>query len=96
METTIITTSPSNGTDNNSTIIYKKSSSGLSTGAICGIAIPSVVALLGVVAFVSLFKGGVVAVPSIAAASSVPPANFIDTTLAKFNVQELPILSVWI
>ncbi len=92
---TVPTSTPSttiSGGGSNSTepVFYKSSSSGLSTGAICAIAIPCIAGLLGVAAAAALFKGGAVAAPAIAA-PSLPAPNFIDTSLAKFNVvQEIP------
>ena len=68
----------------------KKSSSGLSTGAICAIAIPTIAALLGVAAAAALCKGGSVATPAFTP-PTLPPPNYIDTSLDKFNVvHELP------
>ena len=67
-----------------------KSSSGLSTGGILAIAIPAGVALLGVAAAAALCKGGVPPQPTFTP-PSLPPPNFIDTSLDKFNVvPELP------
>ena len=76
----------------NGTIIYTKSSSRLSTGAICGIIIPCVAALLGITLAAALYKGSAVASSVGAEVPSNIAPNFIDTSLGKFNVvQELPI-----
>ena len=92
------TTIPINGTSTttsgNSSIIFqpKSSSSGLSAGAICAIAIPCGVALLGAIAAAFLCKGGAATppVPQIVA-PSIPPPNFIETSLDKINViPEIP------
>lgn len=74
----------------NSSYQPKKSSSGLSTGAICAIAIPTIAALLGAAAAAALCKGGSVATPAFTP-PTLPPPNYIDTSLDKFNVvHELP------
>lgn len=79
--------------DGNRTIddnVPKKSSSGLSTGAICAIAIPTIAALLGVAAAAALCKGGSIPTPTFTP-PTLPPPNYIDTSLDKFNVvHELP------
>lgn len=68
----------------------KSSSSGLSTGAICAIAIPCVAALIGVAAVAALCKGSAAA-PQVPIQTLPPPSNYIDTSLDKFNaVQEIP------
>ena len=91
--TSVITSSTIEETDSsgNSTINYqKKSSSGLSTGAICGIVIPCCAALIGVAAAAALCKGGTPTAPVFT--PSIPPMNYIDTSLDKFNVvQQVPI-----
>lgn len=70
--------------------VPKKSSSGLSTGAICAIAIPTIAALLGVAAAAALCKGGSIPTPTFTP-PTLPPPNYIDTSLDKFNVvHELP------
>ena len=70
--------------------VPKKSSSGLSTGAICAIAIPTIAALLGVAAAAALCKGGSIPTPTFTP-PTLPPPNYIDTSLDKFNVvRELP------
>ena len=82
------TTSPYS--QNSTTLDNQKSSSGLSTGAICAIAIPTIAALLGVAAAAAFCKGGVPPQPTFTP-PSLPPPNFIDTSLDKFNVvPELP------
>ena len=79
--------------DGNRTIddnVPNKSSSGLSTGAICAIAIPTIAALLGVAAAAALCKGGSIPTPTFTP-PTLPPPNYIDTSLDKFNVvHELP------
>ena len=79
--------------DGNRTIdddVPKKSSSGLSTGAICAIAIPTIAALLGAAAAAALCKGGSIPTPTFTP-PTLPPPNYIDTSLDKFNVvHELP------
>jgi hypothetical protein len=83
------TQSDSTKYDNSTTWNRKSSSSGLSTGAICAIAIPCVAALIGVAAAAALCKGS--AAPQIPIQTSPPPINYIDTSLDKFNaVQEIP------
>ena len=91
IDTSEVTSSPTssiNGTNNDAH--HHKSSSGLSVGAICAIAIPTIAALLGVAAAAALCKGGAVA-PPVFTPPALPPPNYIDTSLEKFNVvHELP------
>ena len=86
--------SSKNETISNGPIIPKKSSSGLSTGAICAIAIPTIAALLGVAAAAALFSGAASA-PELASgftAPALPKPNYIDTSLAKFKIpDQVPI-----
>ena len=83
--------SSKNETINNGPIIPKKSSSGLSTGAICAIAIPTIAALLGVAAVAALFNGAATPVAGFTA-PSLPEPNFIDTSLTKFQIpNQIPI-----
>ena len=90
-ETTDTTTSYN---ASNSTIPVQSSSSGLSTGAICAIAIPCIAGLLGVAAAAALCKGGAISTPALTP-PTLPPANYIDTSIAQFNVpQETPIQPV--
>jgi hypothetical protein len=80
--TSITTNLPS--TNNTVIPVSKKSSSGLSTGAICGIAIPCIAALLGVAAAAAFVKGGAIAsTPAVGALTtpSLPDPKFIDTSL---------------
>ena len=64
----------------NGTIIYRKKSSSLSTGAICGIIIPCVVALLGIAVASALFKGILShSQLQLHLPSNITP-NFIDTS----------------
>ena len=91
--TTPTTTIKDNG-GNSTNAIIKKSSSGLSTGTICAIAIPCIAALLGAAIAASLLKGGSAASPAIGAAlnSSLPPPNIISNSIDKLNViDEIPI-----
>lgn len=83
-------------TDNgNVTALFpdEQSSSGLSAGAICAIAIPCIAALVGVAAAAAILGGGsAAAAPALASVPySLPPAQFIDTSVAKLGVvQEIP------
>ena len=84
-----------NSTDNNGTNIpmfTKKSSSGLSAGAICAIIIPTIAALLAAAAIAALCKGASAPVTAPFAATTIPEPHFIDTSVAKFNaVKEIPV-----
>ena len=55
---TIPTIDTTSNASNHTIILNKKSSSGLSAGAICGIVIPCVATLLGVSVAAALIKGG--------------------------------------
>ena len=87
-------TSDTSSTGNQTIYNNEGKSSGLSTGAICAIAIPSIAALLGVAAAATLLKGGAVATPALAPAygSSLPPPNYVNTSLENFNVPQQPII----
>ena len=90
---TVTTTPVSNASNatalNNSTYFYRsKSSSGLSTGEICAIAMPLTSAVIGIVA-ACLLKGGAAPIPQ-KMAPSLPPSNFIETSVAKMNIPEFP------
>ena len=86
VETTRVTSAPINTTGD---IVRRKSSSGLSAGAICAIAIPTIAALLGAAAAAALCKGG--AAPPVFTPPALPPPNIIDTSLEQFNVvQQIP------
>jgi hypothetical protein len=75
----------------NEPIIRRQNNSGLSTGAICAIAIPTIAALLGVAAVAALFNGAATPVTGFTA-PSLPEPNYIDTSLSKFNIiNEMPI-----
>ena len=75
-----------------SLILSAKSSSGLSAGAICAIIIPAIAALLAVAAISALCRGASAPVAAPFAATSLPPPNIIDTSVAKFNaVKEIPV-----
>ena len=84
-------TTPSHNTSGNTSNIIpviKKSSSGLSTGAICAIVIPCIAALLAVAIAAALLKGAP-AVGHIASSSLTP---IIDSSVAKFNaVDSIPM-----
>ena len=86
-------TSSSRNETINVPMFQKKSSSGLSAGAICAIIIPTIAALLAVAAISALCKGATA--PPVAApfaATTLPEPHFIDTSVAKFNaVQEIPV-----
>jgi hypothetical protein len=89
--------STTDGTDTgdyNSTVI-PHSGSGLSTGGIIGIAIPCIAALVGVGAAAAILGGsGAATAPVLAnpAVASLPPPNYIDTSMAKLAVpQEIPV-----
>jgi len=83
--------------DYNSTnsTVTPHSGSGLSTGGIIGIAIPCIAALVGVGAAAAILGGsGAAAAPVLAnpAVASLPPPNYIDTSMAKLAVpQEIPV-----
>jgi hypothetical protein len=85
-------TTPSHNTSGNTSNIIpviKKSSSGLSTGAICAIVIPCIAALLAVAIAAALLKGAP-AVGHIASSSLTP---IIEESVAKFNaaVDSIPM-----
>ena len=72
-----------------------KKSSGLSAGGICAIAIPCIAALVGVGAAAAILGGGASAgvAPVLAnPVASIPPPNYIDTSMAKLAVPtEIPV-----
>ena len=76
-------------------ITSRPSKSGLSSGAICAIAIPTIAALLGVAAVAAFFSGAGAAAGAAApafTAPSLPEPTYIDTSLAKFNIpNEIPV-----
>ena len=82
-------------TDYGNLTVMPHSGSGLSTGGIIGIAIPCIAALVGVGAAAAILGGsGAAAAPVLAnpALTSLPPPNYIDTSLAKMAVaQEIPV-----
>ena len=85
-KTSIPNTEPSN--NGNSTIIPSKSSSGgLSTGAICAIAIPCVALLLGAGIAAALLKGGVPAA-SAAFQPTLANPNYIDVSNIQINTPQ--------
>ena len=70
----------------NSTIIHtQKKSNGLSTGAICAIAIPCVAALIGVGLAAALIKGPGAIGPMVPTLSQIPQPNYINTSLTQLN-----------
>ena len=79
--------------ESNSTYTPSSSSSGLSTGGIIGIAIPCIAALVGVGAAAAILGGSAPAAPVLAnPATTIPPANYVDTTAANLVVpQEIPV-----
>ena len=90
---TIPNSTLSSSNETNLPMYTKRSSSGLSAGAICAIIIPTIAALLAVAAISALCKGATA--PPVAApfaATTLPEPHFIDTSVAKFNaVQEIPV-----
>ena len=85
----------STDTDGTNSTVIPHSGSGLSTGGIIGIAIPCIAALVGVGAAAAILGGsGAAAAPVLAnpAVASLPPPNYIDTSMAKLAVpQEIPV-----
>ena len=85
--------------DGNSTIPYNtgRSSSRLSAGSICAIAIPCIAALVGVGAAAAILGGSAPAAGPVlvSPATSLPPPQMIDTSMAKLAVpQEIPVQPV--
>ena len=84
--------------DGNSTIPYNtRSSSGLSAGSICAIAIPCIAALVGVGAAAAILGGSAPAAGPVLVtpATNLPPPQMIDTSMAKLAVpQEIPVQPV--
>ena len=82
-------------TDATNSTVIPHSGSGLSTGGIIGIAIPCIAALVGVGAAAAILGGsGAATAPVLAnpAVASLPPPNYIDTSMAKLAVpQEIPV-----
>ena len=86
-------------TDGNSTIPYniERSSSGLSAGSICAIAIPCIAALVGVGAAAAILGGSAPAAGPVIVQppTNLPPPQMIDTSMAKLAVpQEIPVQPV--
>ena len=86
-------------TDGNYTIPYNtgRSSSGLSAGSICAIAIPCIAALVGVGAAAAILGGSAPAAGPVlvSPATNLPPPQMIDTSMAKLAVpQEIPVQPV--
>ena len=81
-------TSSSRNETINVPMFQKKSSSGLSAGAICAIIIPTIAALLAVAAIAALLKGATAPVVAAPFQASLP----LESSVAKFNaVQEIPV-----
>ena len=84
--------------DGNYTIPYNtRSSSGLSAGSICAIAIPCIAALVGVGAAAAILGGSAPAAGPVlvSPATNLPPPQMIDTSMAKLAVpQEIPVQPV--
>jgi hypothetical protein len=84
--------------DGNSTIPYNtRSSSGLSAGSICAIAIPCIAALVGVGAAAAILGGSAPAAGPVIVQppTNLPPPQMIDTSMAKLAVpQEIPVQPV--
>lgn len=85
--------------DGNSTIPYNtgRSSSRLSAGSICAIAIPCIAALVGVGAAAAILGGSAPAAGPVlvSPATNLPPPQMIDTSMAKLAVpQEIPVQPV--
>ena len=74
---------PANDTDKGAFEV-KRSSSGMSTGAICGIAIPCIAALLGVAGAAALLKGGAAA--PMVTAPTIPPPTYINSEATVANM----------
>jgi len=96
----MLVTVPNNQTSSSSVrngtvepIIQRQNKSGLSSGAICAIAIPTIAALLGVAAVAAFFSGASAAAPvATFTAPSLPEPTYIDTSLTKFTIpQEMPV-----
>lgn len=88
--TSVIHTQPMNDTPiivdtSNGTYIRPKSSSGLSTGAICAIAIPCAALLLGALAAACLVKGAAPTLPAVIP-PNLPPPTYVDTSTAHLAV----------
>ena len=75
---------------------YVRSSSGLSAGKICAIAIPCIAALVGI-GVAAAILGGSAPVPPMApipaaSATNIPPPNIVETSVTKLTTpQEIPI-----
>ena len=73
---------------NSTEIPQKKSSNGLSTGAICAIVIPCVALLLGVGLAATLIKGIAPMGPMTPTISQLPQPNYINTSLTQLNAPQ--------
>ena len=75
---------------------YVRSSSGLSAGQICAIAIPCIAALVGI-GVAAAILGGSAPVPPMApipaaSTTNIPPPNIVETSVTKLTTpQEIPI-----
>ena len=75
---------------------YVRSSSGLSTGQICAIAIPCIAALVGIGVAAAILGGSAPVAPiapiSAVSTTNIPPPNVIETSVTKLATpQEIPI-----
>lgn len=78
---------------------YVRSSSGLSTGQICAIAIPCIAALVGIGVAAAILGGSAPVAPiapiapiSAVSTTNIPPPNVIETSVTKLTTpQEIPI-----
>ena len=75
---------------------YVRSSSGLSAGQICAIAIPCIAALVGIGVAAAILGGSAPVAPiapiPAASATNIPPPNVIETSVTKLaTTQEIPI-----
>ena len=77
---------------------YVRSSSGLSAGQICAIAIPCIAALVGIGVAAAILGGSspvppMAPIPAVSAtATNIPPPNIVETSVTKLTTpQEIPI-----
>ena len=75
---------------------YVRSSSGLSAGQICAIAIPCIAALVGIGVAAAILGGSAPVAPiapiSAVSTTNIPPPNVIETSVTKLTTpQEIPI-----
>jgi hypothetical protein len=72
---------------------YVRSSSGLSAGQICAIAIPCIAALVGIGVAAAILGGSAPVAPiSAVSTTNIPPPNIVETSVTKLTTpQEIPI-----